>query len=553
MLKIIFDFLSFRWGVIVSILFIIVYDAHGQDPLTKKLFMQMQYATISLPALAGDSNAAAETSDISVMIEDVTDSDSVNMDRFEDDIWKSLELNEVSVIGHRKQMKVSENAGKVNFSFVIKVPQTLIDDRWRVLLTPKVIVNDSIRVLESISLVGKEFKALQQKQYDEYDKFIKDLIVADKAFIDKSGVDKDIKHYQGRYFGIANKERNLFLAYEDWKLKWEQDRIKKNIDVRVRQNELYQELSRKALERRYAAYMKGVDTVGIVGYYEDLYSKQISRNKKYRMQEEMVISDVPKKYRDFFVNGTKLEDLKNYNVTSSDSLLFTSTNIKVKDLAENSYLQNSTEEIKKSMIRFPRDESVKMEFEGLSGSNFTYLYSAELPMQEGMSNFNLVLDARILAIDRSIWTNPRTDMLNYRVASLADYADWSFVPQVGDTLQYKKGLQALKERKYKDAMELLKGFYDVNVAITYACGGQAQEALFMLEGMKRSALGDYMKSILYARLQQYEAAVDFLLKVCNENPVYASKALSDSDVKDKLLPRFLGLDQELIRLQSIKN
>lgn len=533
--------------ILAFILVLTVCCSYAQEPLTKRLFMQTRRISIELPQTAQGEAAASESYDVFWREEDPAPEEGTG-----DDILKNINLEEVTIVSQKKKMRISEDLGKVNFSFLIKVPKVLIDPRWRIMLTPRVIVGDSVCTLESVVLKGAEFKALQQKQYDEYGAFMAQLVSPEKynkKFINSAGITRDMESQQHRYFKAARNERDRMLGYEQWKLRWEQDRMKHNINVLRMRKELQQDYQRRAIARRYDWYMRGRDTSNISSYYNSLYEEEALRKKKYRFRGQMSSGDVPARYRDFFLNGTTLEDLQNYNVTGADSLLFASTQFRQKEVARNDYMLNNTGDVKKNMIRFPYEEHVKEEVVTDSTSNWTYLYNVELPIEEGMKTLKVVIEGKVLAIDRSVWSNPQLDTLTYTVTSLADYADSRLLPAQGDLVTWHRGIKALKERRYKAALELLGDFDNMNAAIAYACNGQTQKAVSILAGVAPLPVVNYLKALLYGRLGNYQAAGDCLLQACNEDRRFAFRAESDGEMM-KLMGKFYGLLQKIREIQN---
>lgn len=110
-----------------------------------------------------------------------------------------------------------------------------------------------------------------------------------------------------------------------------------------------------------------------------------------------------------------------------------------------------------------------------------------------------------------------------------------------DTL-YMSGLQALKERDYKLAIEKLRPYQDYNAAVAYVCLDYNQSALSILENLQKSAKRDYMLALVYSRLGDERKAVGFYLHACEQDPSLRFRGNLDPEISG-LIKRY-SINQE---------
>lgn len=98
---------------------------------------------------------------------------------------------------------------------------------------------------------------------------------------------------------------------------------------------------------------------------------------------------------------------------------------------------------------------------------------------------------------------------------------------------YMNGVQAIKDRDYEKAIEILTPYKDYNLAIAYVAMDRNYNALTILEaleGEKRTAQVNYMLAILYARHGDDQKAVQCYLDSCRQNPTYVHRGNLDPEI-----------------------
>ena len=108
---------------------------------------------------------------------------------------------------------------------------------------------------------------------------------------------------------------------------------------------------------------------------------------------------------------------------------------------------------------------------------------------------------------------------------------------------YSEGLQALKDRDYKKALEILRPYQDYNTAVAYAALNYNARALNILERAESSDKSEYLLAILYSREGETEKAVSKYLSACAKNRSYVSRGNLDPEISS--LIRAYGLNRDI--------
>ena len=106
---------------------------------------------------------------------------------------------------------------------------------------------------------------------------------------------------------------------------------------------------------------------------------------------------------------------------------------------------------------------------------------------------------------------------------------------------YMRGLQAIRDREYKEAVTLLRPYKDYNTAVAYCAMDYNASALEVLEPMERTDRVLYLLAILYSRRGDDRRAVENYLKACRLNPSFVHRGNLDPEIA--ALIRRYGLDK----------
>ena len=110
---------------------------------------------------------------------------------------------------------------------------------------------------------------------------------------------------------------------------------------------------------------------------------------------------------------------------------------------------------------------------------------------------------------------------------------------VVDTV-YMRGLQAIRDREYEQAVTLLRPYKDYNTAVAFCAMDYNASALEVLEPMNRTDKVLYLLAILYSRRGDDRKAVESYLKACRLNPSFIHRGNLDPEIAG--LIRRYGLD-----------
>lgn len=403
-----------------------------QTTMTRKLFMQSKRATIDLPRTGGIKGPGGTMT----VSEEVTFTNADNY--FEPgskysgrnkgavDLSKDQELGEV-VVTARSRFTPERN-GKVNIDFVVNVPRELLSDVWRLTLSPEVLADDSVIALPEIVLKGKDFLEKQLQDYDNYQMFLNTLVDKskyDSMFLDKRGIEEDIRNRQGFYWDLYHKEYQTQVNYEEWKFRNEDKMAYETAKKIGRRAELKNQYLRQAFEEINRLQVQGKDTTGVYNKYMARYEKEAQKLPKEWFRPELEEKAIPTKYREIHETGRTLDDLKNHAVTEKDSANIAKYRYEFEKIALNEAAVQRKEDIFKELVRFPLEDKSRLRVDSIADpdKNFTFLYKQDYPVTAGIKSLRVTMKGKVQAIDYSSYTLPTIDTLSYFISSLVQLAD----------------------------------------------------------------------------------------------------------------------------------
>ncbi|MBQ3766873.1 MAG: hypothetical protein II874_09075 [Bacteroidales bacterium] len=107
---------------------------------------------------------------------------------------------------------------------------------------------------------------------------------------------------------------------------------------------------------------------------------------------------------------------------------------------------------------------------------------------------------------------------------------------------YMRGVQAIRDREYEQAVTLLRPYRDYNTAVAYCALDYNASALDILEPLERTDRVLYLLAILYSRRGDDKRAVESYLKACRLNPGFVHRGNLDPEIAQ--LVRRYGLNPE---------
>lgn len=117
------------------------------------------------------------------------------------------------------------------------------------------------------------------------------------------------------------------------------------------------------------------------------------------------------------------------------------------------------------------------------------------------------------------------DFFMHRKGMVKDTVETTVIDSV-----YIRGLEALRDRDYQTAIELLAPYKDYNTAVAYLAMDRNQSALDILKKQEQTSAVKYMMAILLSRLGQVEAAVNSYLEACRADHSYISRGNLDPEI-----------------------
>lgn len=108
---------------------------------------------------------------------------------------------------------------------------------------------------------------------------------------------------------------------------------------------------------------------------------------------------------------------------------------------------------------------------------------------------------------------------------------------------YMRGVQALEDRNYEEAVQLLRPYMDYNSAVAFVCMDYNQSALSVLSTLPRSAQRDYMLAVVYARLGKEQKAVEHFIQSVEQD--YSMRHRGNLDPEVSQLVKKYNLDTHL--------
>ena len=115
---------------------------------------------------------------------------------------------------------------------------------------------------------------------------------------------------------------------------------------------------------------------------------------------------------------------------------------------------------------------------------------------------------------------------------------------VKDTLQttvldeeYMAGVQAIRNRDYETAIQILRPYKDYNAAVAFCAMDYNASALDILEALPETDQVHYLLAVIYSRQGREEEAVEHYLKACKMTPSYIHRGNLDPEISE-LIKRY---------------
>ena len=115
---------------------------------------------------------------------------------------------------------------------------------------------------------------------------------------------------------------------------------------------------------------------------------------------------------------------------------------------------------------------------------------------------------------------------------------------VKDTIQttvldeeYMAGVQAIRDRDYETAIQLLRPYQDYNAAVAFTAMDYNASALQILEALPETDQVNYLLAVIYSRQGRDKDAVEHYLRACRQTPAYWHRGNLDPEISE-LIKRY---------------
>lgn len=113
---------------------------------------------------------------------------------------------------------------------------------------------------------------------------------------------------------------------------------------------------------------------------------------------------------------------------------------------------------------------------------------------------------------------------------------------------YMAGIQAIKDRDFEKAVQILMPYGDYNTAVAYCALDRNTNAMAILEKCEKTAQVNYMMALLYSRAGDETNAVRYYLMSCRQNPQYVHRGNLDPEIS-RLITGY-NLNDQLSQYQN---
>lgn len=417
--------------LILLLLFPLLYSCGTSRPelMTQSLFMQRERINIHLPSESKNENKGSQT-----ITENVTYTHSDNTSEV---LAKEEEATSITDVQRLDELVVTakarftpERKGMVNVDFMVYAPKELLSENWQLVLSPKLIDNDSVVELDKMSIKGQKFNYEQQASLREYDRYVNSIVSTDEydqKFVDQKQVDKDLKKLHNKYLDLYAKEYKEQEEYLTWKNRKQKSYDEINLKRKIEKNRIFNDYMLKKEEEVVNALIQNKDTTGLHKQYVAKFENFMKKNPVYDEVMEHTLKNTPKKYRKYFEKNLRTVDADNFVVSAKDSLRLVENRYKLDAIAENELKKANKDRVYQDMVLFPPLENAKLDTIITRVEDFVYLYELEYPVTSGLNSLRIVMDGEVQAVDESTYRLAKSDTLSYFISSLVQLVDTSLI------------------------------------------------------------------------------------------------------------------------------
>lgn len=517
------------------------------QPMTQRLFFQSHRPQVLLPT--DKEEQAGRMGQLSEIVSYQQKVDTLHRPKEEEAVakkdngLKTFSLEGVTITAERPRVKVSTlRKGKVNLTFLIKIPRGFMDERYQMVLTPSVMSGDTTFSLPPVVLKGKEFAKVQEKELKAFGLFKESLVDSakyDSVFFNQKRFRSVMKGLQGDYFYSYKRQLNRLLSYENWRRKIETRYLRHNARVRGQYDAAYNDKALSMLRSAYWRDLSGKDSTGLGLRFDSIYTPERRATYLGRAERKLTERNVPETYRDLFLRGLTLDSLENKSLTELDSLKISRHTYDFRAIARNETKRQNEDTYRRHMVSFPLIDSAHLDQAITPSQDFVYLYSRDIEVTPQIQKkIRVAVDARVTAVDKSTWSQRGLDTLSFVISGINDLVDPSLIDRWSDKVEaaeeYKQGLERMAARDYHGALEIFRKYPDYNAAVAFAGLGDDERALIVLNQLNSTGKVEYLKALCYARQSNQAKAKEALTEAVKQESFLAFKAESEAAFADIL-------------------
>ena len=510
------------------------------QPLTKKVYFTSARPHAYLPT--DKEEKAGRTGMLSEIVTYSQKADTIRRatkgdEKPKDDGIKTQVIEAVTVTAERPRVKISTlRKGRINLTFLVTVPRALMDERYQVVLSPRLLTEDTTMTLPPVVLKGREFKVAQdkeQKALQAFQESIVDPSKYDSVFFNGKAHRSFMGRLQQDYYSAYRRQFSLQLAYERWRRIMETRYLDANA---ARAGAYDTKYHAKALDMLGAAYrdeLSGRDSVGQRKGFDMLYSPERRAAYLARGERQLDSTNVPGKFRMLFERGWTMDSIENKSFTEKDSLEVAQHTYNFRAIAHNESRRTNADTYRRHIVHFPLIEETQYEAGVTPDKDFVYLYSRDLEVTPQMKKrMKVIVDSRISAIDQSTWMQRGVDTLTFVISGINDLVDATLIDRLNEkpeaAAEYKLGLERMAARDYRGALEYLRKYPDYNGALALAGMEEDERALMVLNQLGANGKVEYLKAICLTRLSRHEEAKAALLRAVKLQSFLVYKAETEA-------------------------
>lgn len=532
----------------------------SKKPITRRLFFQTGRAQIFLPTDKEEKAAMlAEQVTFTTQVDTIRKANNpLDQEEGQD---KTISLNAFTVTADRPKVKISTiRNGRINLTFLTKVPASFMDDRWQVVLTPTLLNGAERRQLPPIVLQGKDFRTVQDSAYARYERFLSSIVdteAYDSTFFDHKKHSAFMTNLQSEYYISYKRDFRLQKNYDRWMRIMQRRQMGFNARTAGRYDTQVHDKALNMLTEAYMTGLYGGDSAQLKQDFARQYNDSVRTATLERRTLKLERWQVPNAYRFLYDNKLTMDSLRNASVTDRDSLQVAQHTYDYKKIAKNESKRDNKDVYRKHIIGFERIEAAALNKEIETGKEFSYLYSQDIEVTKELERkLYIVLDTRVTGKDQSSWHQVGLDTLSFIVSGINDLMEKNLIDRLSgqDREKYQQGLDRLAVRDYSGALEYLSDYPDFNGAIALAGMGYNEQSLKLIEYLPATGKVDYLRALVLARMKRGEEAKPYLISAAKKDLQLAYKAdiepefipliASDASLKQKLAEITEGLDED---------